>query len=104
MRVRESGRRVTAGTVVVNWLEPASCPPGTGALLGVITTKALGGAVIRNLARRRMREAFRRLRSSMATPSWVVLIARQSMRDADAARVEADIAAGLRKARLLSVG
>jgi ribonuclease P protein component len=100
--VREHGRRLTYGTVVVNWLEVQDAPePGSVPLLGVITTKALGGAVVRNRARRRMREAFRALRPSLSRPAWVVLIARQSMRDADATRVSADIAGGLRRARLL---
>ncbi|MEY3276904.1 MAG: hypothetical protein RL153_2172 [Verrucomicrobiota bacterium] len=102
LRVREHGRRLTSGTVVLNWLELQDGPEGgTVPLLGVITTKALGGAVIRNRARRRMREAFRALRPALARPAWVVLIARQSMRDADATRVSADIAGGLRRARLL---
>lgn len=102
LRVREHGRRLTSGTVVLNWLDLQDGPEaGSVPLLGVITTKALGGAVIRNRARRRMREAFRALRPSLARPAWVVLIARQSMRDADATRVAADIAGGLRRARLL---
>ena len=102
LRVREHGRRLTSGTVVLNWLELQDGPEGgTVPLLGVITTKALGGAVIRNRARRRMREACRALRPAFARPAWVVLIARQSMRDADATRVSADIAGGLRRARLL---
>jgi ribonuclease P protein component len=102
LRVREHGRRLTSGTVVLNWLELQDGPEaGSVPLLGVITTKALGGAVIRNRARRRMREAFRALRPALARPAWVVLIARQSMRDADATRVSADIAGGLRRARLL---
>ena len=103
LRVREHGRRVTSGTVVLNWLEGDPLPgDARQPLLGVITTKSLGGAVIRNRARRRMREAFRVLRPAMARPAWVVLIARQSMRDAHATRVAADIAAGLRRARLLA--
>lgn len=102
LRVREHGRRLTSGTVVLNWLDLQDGPEaGSVPLLGVITTKALGGAVIRNRARRRMREAFRALRPALARPAWVVLIARQSMRDADATRVLADIAGGLRRARLL---
>jgi len=88
--------------VVLNWLELKDAPAADSVpLLGVITTKALGGAVVRNRARRRMREAFRALRPSVSRPAWIVLIARQSMRDADAARVSADIAGGLRRARLL---
>lgn len=102
LRVREHGRRLASGTVVLNWLELKDAPAADSVpLLGVITTKALGGAVVRNRARRRMREAFRALRPSVSRPAWIVLIARQSMRDADAARVSADIAGGLRRARLL---
>ena len=86
----------------MNWLErgPESSSVES-TLLGVITTKALGSAVVRNRARRRMREAFRSLRGTLLGPAWVVLIARHSMKDADASRVAHDIAAGLRRARLL---
>ena len=87
---------------MVNWLErgPDAAYVET-ALLGVITTKALGPAVVRNRARRRMREAFRQLSGELLGPAWVVLIARHSMKDADASRVANDIMAGLRRARLL---
>jgi ribonuclease P protein component len=102
LRVRDEGRRLASGSVVVNWLDREDLPRDTPfPLLGVITTKALGSAVVRNRARRRMREAFRVLRPSMSRPAWVVLIARHSMKDADAHRVARDLAAGLRKARLL---
>ncbi|MEI6341304.1 MAG: ribonuclease P protein component [Verrucomicrobiota bacterium] len=102
LRVRDEGRRLASGSVVVNWLDREDLPRETRfPLLGVITTKALGSAVVRNRARRRMREAFRMLRPSMSRPAWVVLIARHSMKDADAPRVARDLTAGLRKARLL---
>lgn len=101
LRVRDAGRRVSVGTVVLNWLAPSPDARDGSARLGVITTKALGPAVVRNRARRRMREAFRLLRPAVIAPAWIVLIARQSIRDADAARVEADVASCLRRAKLL---
>lgn len=44
--------------------------------LGVVSSKKVGGAVQRNRARRRLREAYRRCRAWFSGPFDVVLIAR----------------------------
>ena len=47
--------------------------PIRGPRLGVTATRALGGAVVRNRIKRRLREAFRMHRSGLA-PRWDIVI------------------------------
>lgn len=96
-KVRVDGRRFAQGCVVINWLPTESGRPWR---LGIITTKALGSAVVRNRARRRIREAFRRQQAVIVRPADIVLIARASVRDAGFDRVCNDLATALRKAGL----
>ena len=46
-----------------------------GARLGVVASRKVGGAVVRNGVKRRLREAFRRLRSDVTSPVDVVIVA-----------------------------
>jgi len=66
--------------------------------LGIITSKRVGSAVQRNYARRRIREAFRRMKSDLPTGYDIVCIAR-----ADAAKRALDVAASLEKLVLKAV-
>lgn len=99
LRVKDSGKRLAVGSLVLNWIE---LPEGSGSKLGVITTKALGGAVVRNLARRRMREAFRGMQHELLRPAWLVLIARGSIRKSTADQVRGDLRGILKRARLMA--
>jgi len=68
---------------------------------GFSASKRVGGAVVRNRARRLMREATR-LRQVMIADGWdVVIIARQPMRGANFHQVDRAVAQLLRRARLL---
>jgi ribonuclease P protein component len=59
-----------------------------GPRLGVTATKALGGAVVRNRIKRRLREAFRMHRSGLA-PQWdIVINPRRSAVDASFKEIE----------------
>ena len=58
-RIYATGRK-RAGRLVVVFAAPAA---GPGCRLGVTATKKMGGAVLRNRARRRVREIFRRWRA-----------------------------------------
>ena len=52
---------------------PASLP---GARIGFITSRRVGGAVVRNRARRRLRELVRADRSRLVPGCWIVVIAK----------------------------
>lgn len=72
--------------------------------LGIIASRRIGGAVIRNRAKRRLREVFRRQQPDLAAargdrPLDVVAIARHELLDAPFSAVEADFCAALRKLR-----
>lgn len=97
-RVRQTGRRAVQGCLILNWLE---IPDRSHSRLGVVTSKRIGGAVVRSRARRLMRECFRKHQWEFVTPSDMVLVARNSIRGKMLAEVEADFFRALRKSGLL---
>lgn len=98
--VQREGRRVAARYVTVLGL-----PNAVGRdRLGIIASRRLGGAVVRNRAKRRVREAFRRRQPDQATqrglrPFDFVVIPRRDIVDAPFAAVEADFLGALRRLR-----
>lgn len=97
-RVRREGERSVNGCVIANW---RCLPPGTGSRLGVITAGKIGGAVVRNRARRLLRESFRLHQHDLAQAVELVLVARPSIVGKDFSDVERDFLTILRKAGLL---
>ena len=69
--------------------------------MGVITGRKIGGAVVRNRARRLLRETFSVHQHDLAGPVDLVLVARASIVGKPFAAVEKDVLTTLRKARLL---
>ena len=99
-RVRKCGDRLVLGCLIANWNQ---LPAGAAPILGVVTSKKIGGAVQRNRARRLLRESFRRHQHEFARPVELVLVARNSIAGKDFAAVERDFIATLRRASLLKL-
>jgi ribonuclease P protein component len=59
-----------------------------GLRLGVTATKALGGAVVRNRIKRRLREAFRMHRSTFTAPCDIVINPKRAAVDATFVEIE----------------
>ncbi|MBN2505185.1 MAG: ribonuclease P protein component [Verrucomicrobia bacterium] len=97
LRVKAQGRRMAHGCLIANWLV---LPPGSASRLGVVTGRALGGAVVRNRARRLLRETYRRHRHELRQPVDLVLVARSSIVGRKLAEVEKDYLEVLQRARL----
>jgi ribonuclease P protein component len=96
-RARAQGRRLAVGCLVLNWVESA----GERTRVGVITSKKIGGAVVRSRARRLLREAFRLNQHRIAQPMDLILVARQSIVEKQFADVERDFITALQRADLL---
>jgi ribonuclease P protein component len=97
-RVRRVGERLVVGCLIANWQR---LPADAASHLGVITGGRIGGAVVRNRARRLMRETFRLHQRELAGPVDLVLVARPSIVGKGFAEVERDFLTTLRRARLL---
>jgi len=98
IRIRGEGRRLSNGCMTVNWLPR---PPGSFSRLGVVTSRRLGPAVLRNRARRLLREAYRLHQDELIQPVDLVLIARPSILGRRLTDVERDLLGVLRRESLL---
>jgi ribonuclease P protein component len=97
-RARQEGGRLAQGCLIANWRR---LPPETASRLGVISARRIGGAVVRNRARRLLRESFRLHQEELAQPIDLVLVARSSIVGKPFLEVEKDFLTSLRKAGLL---
>lgn len=97
-RVRQEGERLVCGCLIANWRR---LPPDTISRLGVVTSGKIGNAIVRNRARRLLREAFRVHQHDLTQSVDLVLIARASIVDKAFADVKKDFLTTLRKAGLL---
>jgi ribonuclease P protein component len=87
------------GCLIANWRR---LPADATTRLGVVTSKKIGGAVVRNRARRLMREVFRVHQCELTQPVDLVLVARQSIAGRGLADVEKDFLATMGRAGLLN--
>jgi len=96
--IRQEGQRLVNGCLIANFRR---LPPESTARLGVITSRKVGGAVVRNRARRLLREAFRLHQHELAQSLDLVLVARPVISGKTFGQVEKDFLTTLRKAGLL---
>lgn len=96
-RTRSQGRRVTGyGFVLYHFAREAASPPR----VGFSVSRRIGGAVVRNRARRRLREALRPLLPRLAACD-VVVEARPEALEADLPGLTASFEEVLARAGLL---
>jgi ribonuclease P protein component len=75
--LRERGHRARRGPITVTWLPPApgeDTPPRVAFAVG----RTIGGAVLRNRIRRRLRAALRELRADGRLPAGTYLVGGQA--------------------------
>ena len=87
-RVKEQGRSFGGRFLVLGVLRQAdpSCPTR----IGLVTSRRVGGAVVRNRVRRRLREAIRASRPRLREGAWLVVIARHLAAHVTAAELAAE--------------
>ena len=96
---KENGERLAKGCLLANW---QVLPTNSFSRLGVVTSKRIGKAVIRNRARRLIRECFRLHKYKFINKIDLILIARKSIAKYSFHEVEKDFIELLKKSDLLS--
>jgi ribonuclease P protein component len=95
-----TGRRAGRGTVVVHLTLPAAPPTGPAPTrAGFVVSKAVGGAVTRNLVRRRLRHLARERLVDLPAGSALVVRALPGAADRPYAQLGADLDGALAAAR-----
>ncbi len=84
LKVKDKGQSCHGRLIVLSFLKTGD----TQTRVGLITSRRVGNAVIRNRVRRRLREIIRLSRSRLKPGHWLVLIARKSAADATYASIE----------------
>ena len=84
-RVRDEGRTVRGGLILLGVLQAAD---EKRFRVGLVTSRRVGGAVVRNRVRRRLREIVRRHQHALASGLWLVVVARPAAARANSAVLE----------------
>ncbi len=111
-RVRRSGRSLGGALLAFGYARreltlelPQSAPPHAAPYaatrVGFSISKRVGGAVVRNLVKRRLRESIRRRLSRVAGGWDIVITARPAAASATFGELDAELAQLLERARLL---
>lgn len=96
-RVKRDGFRLRGKLLTLGALRIAGSGPSRA---GIVTSRQLGGAVIRNRVRRRLREIVRLHQHQLRDDFWLVLVARRDAATADYAALRDE---WLRLARRASI-
>ncbi|MEO6873085.1 MAG: ribonuclease P protein component [Chthoniobacterales bacterium] len=86
-RVRTKGRTVRGGLLLVGLL---AVEEEAAFRVGLVTSRRVGGAVVRNRIRRRLREIVRRHQHDLTPGFWMVLVARPAAGRATSEALEAE--------------
>jgi ribonuclease P protein component len=97
-RVRTEGRTVRGALLVLGVLPIAE---QAAFRVGLVTSKRVGGAVMRNRVRRRLREIVRRHQHALGSGLWLVVIARPAAASASSAALEDEWLRLLKRASIL---
>ena len=96
-RVRRQGKSIAHPFFVLIYLRDENVD---NAPVGVIASKAVGGAVERNRAKRVLRSAATKLHENMDPHSMILLVARQEILEHETPEIIEILAEQLKKARL----
>jgi len=96
--VREQGRRLDCGAFLLTWAPRPGATAPASARVGVVASRAaVGDAVHRNRAKRRLRELFRKHQALVPAGLDLVLTARSALLRLEFAEVEQRFTAACRK-------
>ena len=95
-RVYKQGKRHFAANITVFYLRRESEPGGGNPRIGFTVGKALGGAVQRNLIKRRLREAVRLSGLQPECPVDIVINPKRSFLSAEFSAIRSEVSAALR--------
>jgi len=97
-RVRTEGKPVHGKMLVLGVLKGRGESDGR---VGIVTSRRVGSAVIRNRVRRRLREVFRAMRPRLIPGVWLVVVAKSSAASATLAALSEECSQLARRGAIL---